>query len=337
VKRTYYIQAEEHIWDYIPSAFDHYHGLPLKDDPLARTWTIHTSSRIGTKYIKAHYQAYTDATYKKPIEQESWNGIMGPIIRAEVGDSITVHFRNNASYPYSIHPHGVKYDFSNEGALYENSGPGSSISPGDSYIYEWTVPARSGPGPDDPTSLLWGYHSHVNDPADVYDGLTGAIIIYKKGILNPKTNKPVGIDQEYVIQLIVGDENQSHYLQENIDFFGLDQSLVDADPDDFTESNKKHNVNGYMFGNLPGLRMRVGEKIRWYIMGWGTEVDLHSLNWHGNTLLYDQHRIDTIELLPAVFRTADMLVDQSGHWLLHCEVGDHIIAGMSAYYDVTAY
>jgi len=40
----------------------------------------------------------------------------------------------------------------------------------------------------------------VNDHADIYDGLTGAIIIYKKGILNAKTGKPVGIDEEYVIQ-----------------------------------------------------------------------------------------------------------------------------------------
>ena len=36
-------------------------------------------------------------------------GILGPTIRAEVGDTIKVVFRNTASVPYSMHPHGVRY------------------------------------------------------------------------------------------------------------------------------------------------------------------------------------------------------------------------------------
>ena len=37
----------------------------------------------------------------------SWN---------QVSDSISVLFRNNASVPFSIHPHGVFYSKDNEGA-----------------------------------------------------------------------------------------------------------------------------------------------------------------------------------------------------------------------------
>lgn len=33
--------------------------------------------------------------------------ILGPLLRGEVGDIITVVFKNNASRPYSVHAHGV--------------------------------------------------------------------------------------------------------------------------------------------------------------------------------------------------------------------------------------
>lgn len=43
---------------------------------------------------------------------------LGPVIKAEVGESIRVTFRNNASRPFSIQPHGVSYRKSDEGAWY---------------------------------------------------------------------------------------------------------------------------------------------------------------------------------------------------------------------------
>ncbi|CAM9734662.1 unnamed protein product, partial [Laminaria digitata] len=40
------------------------------------------------------YKQYTDDTYTKEIEAPEWAGNLGPIIRAEVGDTILVHFKN---------------------------------------------------------------------------------------------------------------------------------------------------------------------------------------------------------------------------------------------------
>lgn len=42
----------------------------------------------------------------------------GPVIKAEVGERIRVTFRNNASRPFSIQPHGVSYRRSEAGARY---------------------------------------------------------------------------------------------------------------------------------------------------------------------------------------------------------------------------
>lgn len=49
----------------------------------------------------------------------------GPVIRAEVGDTIHVTFYNRASQPFSIQPHGVFYEKDNEGTIYNDGEQGN--------------------------------------------------------------------------------------------------------------------------------------------------------------------------------------------------------------------
>jgi FtsP/CotA-like multicopper oxidase with cupredoxin domain len=93
-------------------------------------------------------------------------------------------------------------------------------------------------------------------------------------------------------------------------------------------------MNGYVFGNLPGLTMKQDERVRWYLMDMGTEVDLHTPHWHGQTVLLNGMRTDVLELLPAGMMVADMVPDNPGTWLFHCHVNDHITAGMLALFAV---
>ena len=97
-----------------------------------------------------------------------------------------------------------------------------------------------------------------------------------------------------------------------------------------------HSINGYVFGNMPlsAMTMKAGEHVRWYLMGMGTEVDLHTPHWHGNTVLANGMRTDVVSLLPATMMTADMVPDDPGIWLFHCHVNDHITAGMLTRYQV---
>jgi len=74
--------------------------------------------------------------------------------------------------------------------------------------------------------------------------------------------------------------------------------------------------------------------VRWYIMGMGTEVDLHSPHWHGTTLLHNGNRLDVTEVMPAATKTLDMQPDVSGKWMFHCHVNDHISAGMMTSFSV---
>ncbi len=97
-----------------------------------------------------------------------------------------------------------------------------------------------------------------------------------------------------------------------------------------------HNINGYVFGNLPleTLSMKLDERVRWYVIGMGTEVDLHTPHWHANTLVWNGMRTDMVELLPMSMKTLDMTVDNPGIWLYHCHVNDHLDAGMIARFKV---
>ena len=55
-------------------------------------------------------------------------GILGPVLRAEVGDVLRIHFthRANTSRKFSVHPHGVFYLKDSEGALYNDNTAGRS-------------------------------------------------------------------------------------------------------------------------------------------------------------------------------------------------------------------
>jgi hephaestin len=117
--RTYYIAAEEIDWNYIPDGKDMM--MTRAFDPYARVFTEHATDRIGCTYHKAVFREYTDDTFRtlkpRPPELEHM-GLLGPVIRAEVGDTIKVVFRNNANFPFSLHPHGVAYTRDSEGAMY---------------------------------------------------------------------------------------------------------------------------------------------------------------------------------------------------------------------------
>jgi hypothetical protein len=93
--RTYYIAAVEVEWNYVPANLDLMTGKPFEGE--TKIWTEHGKDRIGNVYRKAIYREYTDETFNTERKREKeWEhlGIMGPLIRAEVGDTVVIHFRN---------------------------------------------------------------------------------------------------------------------------------------------------------------------------------------------------------------------------------------------------
>jgi hypothetical protein len=152
--------------------------MPISDyfhPSLFPDWVEKGKGRIGQVYSKATYREYTDATFQtlKPCASEYEHmGILGPVIRAEVGDTLEIVFGNNTTQPYGINPHSVSYTKDSEGALYAGMSPQSTglVAPGKTHKYTWTVPELVGHGPDDGSSVLWLCHSHDDEPRDVKCG-----------------------------------------------------------------------------------------------------------------------------------------------------------------------
>lgn len=330
-ERAYFIAAEEVVWDYAPSfPTNAMTGKPF--GAAARVFVEHRPDRIGRKYLKAVYRGYFDAAFSRPAPHPAQLGLLGPIIRAEVGDTIVVHFLNRTRFPLSIHPHGVSYDKASEGAPYadgtsEKDKADDRVPPGARHTYRWQVPERAGPGPGDPSSIAWPYHSHVDPVADTNAGLFGVIVVMARGQARPD-GRPMGIDREFVTLFGIFDENASLYRDENSARYLT--ARVDPNDEAFVESNLMHTMNGRLWGNLDGMTMRVGERVRWYVLATGSEADLHTPHWHGATLLMSGRRVDTFQLMPAATRTLDMRPDRPGTWMYHCHVNDHINAGMMA-------
>lgn len=267
VTRTYYVAADEVTWDYAPSGRNLITGGAFT--PIEDIWTKAGPDRIGRVYKKAIFREYTDSTFteRKP-RPEAWKhlGMLGPVLRAEVGDTIVVVFRNNASFPASLHPHGVFYLKNSEGAPHddgtEEADKGDDgVAPAGTYTYVWPVPERAGPAEGDLSSILWMYHSHVDEPKDVNTGLMGPMVVTRRGQAR-SDGSPLDVDRELIVSFHEIDENFSHYLLDNLAAYASRKRTVTMEEMGFFHpfglSNFMESLNGFVYGNLEGLTVRAG-------------------------------------------------------------------------------
>ena len=353
--RTYYVAADEVEWDYAPSGRDMTMDMPF--DPVARAFTESGPHQIGRVNKKAIYREYTDSTFstlKTRPPEEQYLGILGPLIHAEVGDTIKIVFKNNATHPFGMHPHGVLYLKDSEGADYNDGTVGPDredgcVAPGATHTYTWQAVDRSGPGPNDPSSVFWLYHSHCDELRDVASGLFGMMVITRRGMALPD-GRPKDVDHEFATMYIAINENESWYIDDNIREHTTDPKGVNKGElgvftptgiagtianTGFVFTNVKWSINGYIYGNMPMMTMKKGDRVRWYVATLGDFNNAHTPHWHGNTVLVNGQRTDVLAVTSAQMITADMVPDAPGIWLYHCHISDHMLAGMMARYQVT--
>ncbi|KAI9260773.1 Cupredoxin [Phascolomyces articulosus] len=327
VDREYYIAIDEIIWDYTQ------YSTEIPENTAAHFWTTTSPTQVGNMYYKAVYQEYTDETFTTLKSRPQWQGLLGPILRAEVGDTLRVHLWNRASHDFSMHPHGVFYEFEMEGAVYKGALENSSVKPGDNYTYNWLIAARAGPGPKDGDSLVWGYHSHVHE-SDIYNGLFGAILVYRPGSLNQAV-----IAKEVVTALFAINENHTPYLTETVHKLAhhVDLEVVKHNQTakrEFRLSNIKQSINGLIMAEPKDLVLEQDESIQWHLLGWGSFNDLQMVSWQqGHVSMFDIP-VSQIRLMPASFRTVKVTPGIPGTFqfgFLNHESG---IEGMNMYYQV---
>ena len=108
--------------------------------------------------------------------------IPGPTLRAEVGDTLVVHFRNadrRLNQAVTVHPHGVRYNPEYDGSyLGDFTRAGGFVGPGEDFTYVWEAT---------PDSVgAWAYHDHgPNHTLNSFRGLFGGIVIRERGVPAP--------------------------------------------------------------------------------------------------------------------------------------------------------
>lgn len=318
--RHYYVAAVEIGWDYIH----------LDDaDPMPEQ-RGKRSKDIPQKYIKAVYREYTDSTYTVPRPRPAWTGIQGPVIVAQAGDRVVVHFKNLASQPYSISPVGISYWKMSEGAGYDDSTAGQekeddAVPPGGYYEYVWDISTKDSPTISDPECLTYSYSSQVDPVRDVNSGLIGALLICKSSAFSDDGQRRYSA---FVLLFAVFDETKSWYGE-----VGERKSR-----EKFKRSSDRkeyHTINGYVNSTLPGLKVCQNHNhVFWHMIGMGTAPEIHSIRFQDHTLQVLSHRRATVEVTPMTFITAEMRPASVGRFLISCQIHSHRNDGMDAVFEV---
>ncbi|XP_030216836.1 hephaestin-like protein 1 isoform X2 [Gadus morhua] len=332
VVRQYYVAAEEVTWDYGPSGLDNINMINLTNSQSpSELYFGRTAGRIGGRYLKAVFRAYTDSTFTSRKPSDKHMGILGPVLRGELGDTISVTFRNKASRNYGIQPHGLHMDKLGSDGL---GGAGAEVGPGETFVYAWQL--LEGPSPSDPACIPYLYYSGTDPIKDTSSGLVGPLLVCKQGSLG-SSGVQKDVDKEFFLLYSVMDENESWYIDKNTETYATLQSPSTEQEEDveaITESNRMHAVNGLVYGNLGGLELCQGEQVVWYIFGLGTEGDIHGVHFEGNNFQRQSTTRDTANVFPHTTATLTMQPQALGIFEVTCRVTTHYSAGMRHQYQV---
>lgn len=87
----------------------------------------------------------------------------GPVLRANVGDTLVVRLTNNLKEATAIHWHGIRLPAAMDGT----DAMQKPVKPGESFEYRFIVPDAG---------TFW-YHSHTNETIQMEKGMYGALIV----------------------------------------------------------------------------------------------------------------------------------------------------------------
>uniref|UniRef100_A0A2I2YY20 Coagulation factor V n=1 Tax=Gorilla gorilla gorilla TaxID=9595 RepID=A0A2I2YY20_GORGO len=317
----YFIAAEEVIWDYAPV-------IPANMDKKYRSQHLDNfSNQIGKHYKKVMYTQYEDESFTKHTVNPNMkeDGILGPIIRAQVRDTLKIVFKNMASRPYSIYPHGVTFSpYEDEVNSSFTSGRNNTmiraVQPGETYTYKWNILEFDEPTENDAQCLTRPYYSDVDIVRDIASGLIGLLLICKSRSLDRRgIQRAADIEQQAVFAVF--DENKSWYLEDNINKFCENPDEVKRDDPKFYESNIMSNftlsaINGYVPESITTLGFCFDDTVQWHFCSVGTQNEILTIHFTGHSFIYGKRHEDTLTLFPMRGESVTVTMDNVGTWML---------------------
>ncbi|XP_050640509.1 coagulation factor V isoform X39 [Macaca thibetana thibetana] len=312
----YFIAAEEVIWDYAPV-------IPANMDKKYRSQHLDNfSNQIGKLYKKVMYTQYEDESFTKRTVNPNMkeDGILGPIIRAQVRDTLKIVFKNMASRPYSIYPHGVTFSpYEDEVNSTFTSGRNNTmiraVQPGETYTYKWNILEFDEPTENDAQCLTRPYYSDVDIMRDIASGLIGLLLICKSRSLDRRgIQRAADIEQQAVFAVF--DENKSWYLEDNINKFCENPDEVKRDDPKFYESNIMSTINGYVPESITTLGFCFDDTVQWHFCSVGTQNEILTIHFTGHSFIYGKRHEDTLTLFPMRGESVTVTMDNVGTWML---------------------
>ncbi|WP_329561513.1 multicopper oxidase domain-containing protein [Kitasatospora sp. NBC_01266] len=306
--REYWIQAESFQHNAVPNGYDAMMGRRM--------------TAAQTTFWAIGFRAYT-AGWGKPLDADlgphgvgANAGIPGPVLRAEAGDVLRVHFRNNDEHykwPHSMHPHGVRYDGNSDGGWLADDPdhPGTAVPFGSSYTYTWVCTSGS--------VGTWPYHDH-SAPQAVHPGAGEPVMeigaeLGLFGVLAVTDRRTPAVDREFVVFL---------------------HDLYRSDVPSLAQNLNLVNGGAYL-DNTPTFTAKVGDRVRWRIASLGSEFHVFHLHGHRWRSAQGYQGWADSELIgPATTLTIEYREDNPGDWIYHCHVAHHLMGGMAGRYRVTS-
>ena len=351
--REFWIQAESFEHNAVPNGYDAMMGRHLTPEQTT-FWAI-------------GYRAYTPG-WASPLDPDlgpdgigSNSGIPGPVLRAEVGDVVLVHFRNNDAHyrwPHSVHPHGVVYDRDSDGGWLADDPqrPGSAVPYGESFTYTWLChPSSAG---------TWPYHDHSAPQSTAPRAAASADSAPRHGGGGADDGHDGGHDagtdgghdgaaagghdtahdsghDDMVMEIgaqlglfgvLVVTDQQTPAVDREFVLFLHDVSRRDVRS--LTQNLDMFNGGAYL-DNTPTYTAKAGDRVRWRIAALGN--DFHVFHIHGHRWRSRQGYqgwVDSQIIGPSTTLTIEYTEDNPGDWVYHCHVADHMTGGMVGRYRV---
>ncbi len=159
----YWVAAVPRTWNVVPSGFD----------PISGTTFDPGETTMETVLYKRYTRQWGRPTANTAVVGDN-DGIPGPTIRARVGDTVVVHFKNMdtlRNQPHSMHFHGFRYAFASDGSFIPGVSIGAgNVAPGRTAVYRLRA-VKSSRG-------VWMYHDHSQSMHEsIMGGMYGAISI----------------------------------------------------------------------------------------------------------------------------------------------------------------
>ena len=187
----YWIAAVPTPWNVVPSGRDPISGMTFAAE----------DTTMDTVVYQRFTRNWGRPTRNLPGVAGDNDGIPGPTIRARVGDTVLVHFKNMDTLrnePHSMHFHAFLYPFPSDGSFIPGaSGRGANVAPGATFTYRLRAKKDSVGN--------WPYHDH--GPAmesSIHGGMYGMVIVYGKREKRAKRENIVVFSEHLGFQTING-------------------------------------------------------------------------------------------------------------------------------------